>query len=241
MEDLLTAAWSSYNWLGSILALVAIIALTKLGKLLVFKVPALAEMKRLNREEDRVKLKKDKYPPIIKASQKIGLYCNLAFFLIILPFCITLTAQPLWMVPLHLLAILLVYDFFYYLMHRFWFHGNGSMRQVHAVHHQARSPTYIDAHYVHPTETFLGLALFFSTIIAMSLLLGKLHIVTVVLLYVFYVQINQINHTMVKLPYFPYKTLSWITAKHHKHHESMQIGNYASITLIYDKLFGTFE
>ena len=47
--------------------------------------------------------------------------------------------------------------------------------------------------------------------------------------------------THVDLPYFPFKTLSWITAKHHRHHENMQMGNYATITLIYDKMFGTFE
>ena len=241
MENLLSTIFTHYNWLGSLLALVAIIVLTKLGKFLAFKVPALAQTKQLNREQDKLKLKKDKYPPMIKASQKVGLYCNLAFFAVILPFCITLNPQPLWMVPLHLLVILMVYDFFYYLMHRFWFHGNGNMRQVHAVHHQARTPTYIDAHYVHPTETFLGLALFFTTIICMSLLLGPLHIVTVVVLYTLYVQLNTINHTHVDLPYFPFKTLSWITAKHHRHHENMQMGNYATITLIYDKMFGTFE
>ena len=241
MENVLSTIFTHYNWLGSLLALVGIIVLTKLGKFLAFKVPALAQTRQLNREQDKLKLKKDKYPPMIKASQKIGLYCNLAFFLVILPFCITLDPQPFWMVPLHLLVILMVYDFFYYLMHRFWFHGNGRMRQVHAVHHQARTPTYIDAHYVHPTETFLGLALFFATIISMSLLLGPLHIVTVVVLYTLYVQLNTINHTHVDLPYFPFKTLSWITAKHHRHHENMQMGNYATITLIYDKMFGTFE
>lgn len=241
MENVLSTILTHYNWLGSLLALVGIIVLTKFGKFLAFKVPALAQAKQLNREQDKLKLKKDKYPPMIKASQKVGLYCNLAFFLVILPFCITLDPQSLWMVPLHLLVVLMVYDFFYYLMHRFWFHGNGRMRQVHAVHHQARTPTYIDAHYVHPTETFLGLALFFATIIGMSLLLGPLHIVTLVILYTLYVQLNTINHTHVDLPYFPFKTLSWITAKHHRHHENMQMGNYATITLIYDKMFGTYE
>jgi len=241
METLATTIFSYYHWQASLLALGAIIMITKLGKLLAFKVPALARMKRLNREEDKLKLKKDKYPPMIKASQKVGLYCNIVFFIFLLPFCITLEAQPLWLIPLHILAILMVYDFFYYLMHRFWFHGDGAMRQVHAVHHQARKPTYIDAHYVHPTETFLGLALFFSTIIGMSILLGPLNILTVVLLYTLYVQLNTINHTHVDLPYFPFKTLSWITAKHHRHHENMQMGNYASISMIYDKLFGTFE
>jgi sterol desaturase/sphingolipid hydroxylase (fatty acid hydroxylase superfamily) len=112
---------------------------------------------------------------------------------------------------------------------------------VHAVHHQARNPTYIDAHYVHPMETFIGLGLFFLCIALLAVLLGPFHVVTVVLTYVLYTQLNIINHTLVELPYFPFRTLTWITAKHHVHHENMHKGNYATITLFYDRLFGTLD
>ena len=232
---------ANYNILGSVLSLAGIVVVTKLGKFLLFKVPALAETKQLNREQDKLKLARDKYPPMVKASQKIGLYCNITFFLLVLPFCVTLAAPVWWQVLLDIVLVLMFYDFFYYLMHRFWFHGQGRMRQVHAVHHQARSPTYIDAHYVHPTETFLGLSLFFLSIAAMATVLGPFHVITIVLLYVLYVQLNQINHTKIDLPYFPYRLLTWITVKHHKHHENMHKGNYATITLLYDKMFGTYE
>jgi sterol desaturase/sphingolipid hydroxylase (fatty acid hydroxylase superfamily) len=232
---------ANYNLLGSVLSLAGIVVVTKLGKYLLFKVPAMAETKQLNREQDKLKLAKDKYPPMVKASQKVGLYCNLTFFLLVLPFCVTLATPVWWQVLLDIVLVLMFYDFFYYLMHRFWFHGQGKMRQVHAVHHQARSPTYIDAHYVHPTETFLGLSLFFLSIALMAAMLGPFHVATVVLLYVLYVQLNQVNHTKIDLPYFPYRLLTWITAKHHKHHENMHKGNYATITLLYDKMFGTYE
>lgn len=232
---------ANYNILGSVLSLAGIVVVTKLGKFLLFKVPALAETKQLNREQDKLKLARDKYPPMVKASQKIGLYCNITFFLLVLPFCVTLAAPVWWQVLLDIVLVLMFYDFFYYLMHRFWFHGQGRMRQVHAVHHQARSPTYIDAHYVHPTETFLGLSLFFLSIAVMATVLGPFHVITIVLLYVLYVQLNQINHTKIDLPYFPYRLLTWITVKHHKHHENMHKGNYATITLLYDKMFGTYE
>lgn len=241
MTEQLAILIEHYSWQGSLLCLLAIIVLTKLGKLLVFRVPAFAEAKRINRIQDKQKLAKEKYPPMVKASQKIGLYCNIAFFTLILPFCVTLEMTNWWLIPLHIVAILMFYDFFYYLMHRFWFHGNGKMRQVHAVHHQARKPTYIDAHYVHPTETFLGLSLFFVSIAVMAAFFGPFHVVTIAVLYVLYVQLNQINHTLIELPYFPFRTLSWITAKHHRHHENMHMGNYATITLLYDKLFGTFD
>ncbi len=230
-----------YDWLSSLIALLCIIALTKGGKYLAFKVAALQKMKDINLLRDKDKWAKEKYPPMVRSSQKMGLYCNIAFFLVILPFCITAQAQPLWQILLAVFLILMFYDFFYYFMHRLWFHGNGPMRQIHAIHHQARTPTYIDAFYVHPTETFLGLALYFSSTAILAAVLGPLHIATIVLSFLIYTQINTLNHTFVDLPYFPFKTLSWITAKHHVHHENMQKGNYASITLLFDKLFGTLN
>ena len=62
----------------------------------------------------------------------------------------------------------MVYDFFYYLTHRFLFHAATDsrfavlryFRRVHAVHHQARDPSHIDAFYVHPVETTIGQVLF---------------------------------------------------------------------------------
>ncbi|MDO8863008.1 sterol desaturase family protein [Haliea sp. E1-2-M8] len=230
-----------YHWQEALLTLAAIIALTKLGKFIAFRVPALAEMRRLNLAADKEKLAKPKYPPVVRASQKVGLAVNLVFFLLMLPWFVTLESQPLWMVVLHVVVILMVYDFFYYLCHRFWFHGNGKMRQVHAVHHQARSPTHIDGFYVHPLETFVGIALFVGTMALLALGLGPFHVATVVVSYVIFTQINTINHTAVTLPYFPFRTVTWVTAKHHVHHENMHKGNYATITLLYDYLFGTLD
>lgn len=241
MDSWLAGLLAHYHWQETLLALVAIIALTKLGKFIAFKVPALAEMRRQNLEEDQQKIAKAKYPPIIRASQKVGLAVNIVFFLLILPWVITLEAQSVWTMLAHLVAILMIYDFFYYLCHRFWFHGNGRMRQVHAVHHQARHPTHIDGFYVHPLETFVGLGMFLALIGLLGALLGPFHVATIVVTYVVYVQLNTINHTRITLPYFPFRTLSWITAKHHVHHENMHKGNYASITLLYDRLFGTLD
>ncbi len=241
MESATQAIIANYNWLGSVLSLLLIILFTKVGKYLLFKVPALAHAKQENRREDKQKLAKEKYPPMVKANQKVGFYLNVTFFLLVLPFCVTLTPQAWWQVLLDIVVVLMVYDFFYYLMHRFLFHGQGRMRQVHAVHHQARNPTYIDSHYVHPLETFMGLALFFLTVAVMAAVLGAFHITTIVAMYILYVQLNQINHTRVDLPYFPFRVLTWITVKHHKHHENMHKGNYSTITLLWDRLFGTFE
>ena len=56
-----------------------------------------------------------------------------------------------------------------------------------------------------------------------------------------FTQANQINHTFVNLPHFPWKTLDRITSLHAAHHVVMKRGNYATLTMLYDWLFGTLE
>jgi sterol desaturase/sphingolipid hydroxylase (fatty acid hydroxylase superfamily) len=240
-NEWLSYVWQHFHIVGSLLALAGIAAITIAGKKLLFNVPALANMRALNKEKDKLKWAQDKYPPLVRGTQKTGLYCNVVFFLLLLPFCITLEAQPVWKVLLDVFVILMFYDFLYYLSHRFWFHGQGAMRKIHAVHHQARNPTYLDAHYVHPFETFVGLALFMGSIVFLAALMGPFQIATIIVTYIIFTQINQINHVFFDLPYFPYKTVNWIVAKHHVHHENMHKGNYATITLFYDKIFGTLD
>jgi len=241
VNEWLSYLWEHYNILGSLAAMALIAGITIAGKWLLFKHPELAEMRRINKEEDKKRWKKEKYPPMVRASQRVGKYCNIVFFFLLLPFCITFEAQPWWQVLLDIFVILMVYDFFYYCAHRFWFHGNGPMRQVHAVHHQARDPSYLDAHYVHPLETFVGLGGYMATIVVLAPLMGPFHLVTIVLTFLIFFQINQLNHVYFKLPHFPFNTVNWIVAKHHVHHENMHKGNYATITLFYDKIFGTLD
>ena len=63
-----------YNWLGSLLALAGIIAMSKVGKWLVFKVPALAQMREINRVKDKEKWAREKYP--IKAIGAFFRHCG---------------------------------------------------------------------------------------------------------------------------------------------------------------------
>jgi sterol desaturase/sphingolipid hydroxylase (fatty acid hydroxylase superfamily) len=240
-NDWLHYIWQHYNIVGSLSALAAIVLITIIGKRIMFSVPALAEMRRLNKEKDKPKWKQEKYPPVVRATQRVGLICNVTFFLVLLPFCITFNAHPVWRVLLDIFVILMFYDFLYYLSHRFWFHGQGRMRKIHAVHHQARNPTYLDAHYVHPFETFVGLALYMGSIVFLAAVMGPFQITTIILTYLIFTQINQLNHVFLDLPRFPFKWANWVVAKHHVHHENMHKGNYATITLFYDKIFGTLD
>jgi sterol desaturase/sphingolipid hydroxylase (fatty acid hydroxylase superfamily) len=231
----------TYDWQAGLALFVMVVALTKIAKFFAFKVPALEQERLKNRELDKAKLALEKYRPVIKATHKVGAISNLIFFALIAPFFVSLAPQAWWKVPLDILVILVVYDFLYYLMHRFLFHGQGYFRQVHAVHHQARNPTYIDAHYVHPLETFMGLNMFLLLIPLLSLVLGSYHVVTIGLCFVIYTQLNIINHCKIELDEPQFRALNWISAKHAVHHENMQRGNYASLFLLYDRMFGTLD
>ncbi len=231
----------TYNWLAGLVLLAVIVVATRLGHFLAFKVPALQRMRVLNKEQDALKMAKEQYRSVVRATSRVGLVTNVIFFLILIPFIITLESKPVWRYLTDIVLMLLVFDFFYYLTHRFLFHGVGYFKRVHAVHHQVHEPTHIDALYVHPLETFIGQALFIGTAIGLGALVGPFHAVSVAAAYVIYVQLNVINHTYVDLPYFPFKPLDYITTKHAIHHINMSKGNYATITMMYDYAFGTLE
>jgi sterol desaturase/sphingolipid hydroxylase (fatty acid hydroxylase superfamily) len=135
------------------------------------------------------------------------------------------------------LLVLLLYDFLYYWMHRVAFHQWGPLRKVHVVHHAVRHPHSIDSLYLHPVETFLGLAL----LVTCGIIVGPLHAGTLVLLIAVHSSLNIIVHSGLDLPFFPFRIVSFLARKHDIHHTSMKGGNYASLTPFFDKLFGTAE
>lgn len=229
----------SYNWQATLALIAALAIVSLLGKALLSRVRAFDGMRDINREQDEVKKSKDKYPPIIKSTRMMGLYTNLAFFALVVPFIVTIESTSIWKVLLDIVAILMVYDFFYYLTHRFVFHGQGYFRQIHALHHQARNPTHIDAFYVHPLETFIGIALFMGSAALLGLFMGPFHLASLAVAILVFSNLNVINHCHIRMDRFPGKTLSWISVKHANHHKDMHQGNYATITLIYDKIFRT--
>ena len=61
-------------------------------------------------------------------------------FGLILPFCLTAEPQPWTRVLRDMVVILMFYDFFYYLTHRFLFHDSdflgGPLKWMHAIHHR---------------------------------------------------------------------------------------------------------
>ena len=235
----------TYDWAAGLTTVLLVIAVVVVGQFLVFRIPAIATTRQQNNEANKQKLKTkgDKYRHRIKTSQNIALAINVVFYAGILPFLVTLSPQPLSKIALDVVLILMIYDFFYYLVHRFAFHGNGYLRKVHAVHHQARSRvSSVDSLMLHPWEIFIGIALFYAVISAIALIAGEpFQVATIVICNVIYTQLNQINHCKIDLHTFPWRTLNWIAIRHDAHHLDMHKGNYATITLLYDRLFGTLE
>ena len=231
----------TYDWIAALNFFVTLVITTTVGKYLTFKVPALAQMREFNHRSDSEKLSRKRFREVVKVNNKTGLITNLGFYITVLPFCISLDSKPLWRHAVDIIFVLMIFDFFYYLTHRFVFHGN-LLRRVHALHHQARTPTYIDALYVHPLETFIGLALYLGSIPLVAVLTGgPLNAFSMAIATLIFTQANTINHTFVNLPYFPFKTIDHVTSIHAAHHVDMNQGNYATLTMVYDWLFGTLE
>ncbi len=130
----------------------------------------------------------------------------------------------------------------YYLTHRFLFHGT-LLRKVHSLHHQARKPTYVDALYVHPArDLHRPLALPRLDPDRRPATGRTLHVVSMVVATLLFTQLNTLNHVYTSLPArFPFTVVDYITGVHAAHHVDMNHGNYATMTMFYDKLFGTFE
>jgi sterol desaturase/sphingolipid hydroxylase (fatty acid hydroxylase superfamily) len=231
----------SYDWQAALVFIGALVVMTVVGRFLVFQIPALQRMRELNREADKGKLARQRYREAVKVNNRAGLLTNLVFYVAILPLCVSLEPRPLWRHLVDIVVVLMVFDFFYYLTHRFLFHGK-PLRKVHALHHQARTPTYVDALYVHPLETFIGLVLYLGSIPLIAAITGApLNAFSMAIATLIFTQGNTINHTYVNLPYFPFKTLDYITSVHAAHHVDMNQGNFATLTMLYDRLFGTYE
>ena len=230
-----------YDWQASLVFFVTLMGLTLLGRFLVFRVPAFERMRLENRKADRPKLARKRFKHAVKINSRTGLITNLVFYVTVLPLCVNLVARPFWEYVVQVVVVLMVFDFFYYLTHRFLFHGK-ALRRVHALHHRALKPTYIDALYVHPLETFIGLFLFLGSIPLVALLAGMpLNAFSMAIATLIFTQVNTLNHTYINLPYFPFKTVDRITSIHAAHHVNMNRGNFATLTMLYDWLFGTLE
>ncbi len=52
---------------------------------------------------------------------------------------------------------------------------------------------------------------------------------------------NRRNHDLMEEDRFPFKYLKYMSFMHHVHHARFTAGNFATISLFYDWLFGTYD
>jgi sterol desaturase/sphingolipid hydroxylase (fatty acid hydroxylase superfamily) len=235
-----------YHWQLVPLLILALVALHMAafwtGKL----VPAMRVSHELNETTYKQRMENAAYAANQAWNRKWSLLYMVVIFGAILPFCLTLDPGPWWEIPLHMVVILMVYDLFYYVTHRFIFHDNGwlggPLKWMHAVHHRQHNPCRKDSSYIHPLEVSIGLGLYVGTIFLLSRFMGEFHVATVAVTFFAFSAINVHNHALWEANDGPFnKVLHYVARMHHNHHARFIGGNYATITLLYDWMFGTLD
>jgi sterol desaturase/sphingolipid hydroxylase (fatty acid hydroxylase superfamily) len=207
--------------------------------------PVIARERLINKETFAKKMQRAHYAANQKVNSRWIMSHLLVIFFGIIPFVVTLDGQPWWSYLVDIFVLLMVYDFFYYLTHRFLYHDSaflgGPLKSIHAVHHQQVNPCRNDATYIHPIEAALGLYLFVVCIAVLSAFMGKFHLVSVIFAWAIYGEINLQNHTRWTVDRFPFKYLNYMSKMHHYHHAKFTGGNFALVSLFYDWLFGSYD
>ncbi|WP_317933252.1 sterol desaturase family protein [Halioxenophilus sp. WMMB6] len=237
----------NYQWQLSLITLVTVLLVPFLAQFIIKLVPTFKRTAKINHEAYEQRQTLSYWKPIVNRSKIWGIAAQLSIFAFILPFCMTAEAQPWWKYPLDIFIILMFYDFFYYLVHRFLFHdggfGPGPLMWVHAVHHQRRNPCREDSAYLHPIETCAGLYLYGASIGVLAMIMGDFNVITIIITWIAFSEINLHNHDLMeeKEQKFPFKYLKYMSFMHHVHHARFTAGNFATISLFYDWLFGTYD
>jgi sterol desaturase/sphingolipid hydroxylase (fatty acid hydroxylase superfamily) len=153
---------------------------------------------------------------------------------VVYPFTFHQQVMPAWRFAYEILAILLVYDFAYYWLHR-GMHHKKVMKYVHAVHHEVHNPTAMESFYLHPIELFSGLAL----LIACTWLIGPVHMYSFFVVFFVHTTLNITVHSGLTSKNWLLFPIDHLTKKHYIHHAGNYDNNYASLTPFWDMLFGT--
>jgi sterol desaturase/sphingolipid hydroxylase (fatty acid hydroxylase superfamily) len=143
-------------------------------------------------------------------------------------------AVSAWRIAYEIVAILLVYDFAYYFLHRL-FHTKKGMRWVHGRHHEVHNPTAMESFYLTPTELFAGLGL----LLACTWLVGPVSIYSFAVVFFIHTTLNITVHSGLESKRWLLYPIDHLTRKHYVHHAGNYNNNYASLTPFWDLLFGT--
>ena len=93
----------------------------------------------------------------------------------------------------------------------------------------------------HPLEVALGLGLYVASIFVLSRFMGEFHVATIVITWIAFSEINLHNHDRWTSDRFPFRYINTMAVMHHHHHAMFTGGNFATISLLYDWMFGTLD
>lgn len=131
-------------------------------------------------------------------------------------------------------AVLMLYDFMFYWVHRL-FHLPFLMRHFHAIHHKIRSPRSIDDFYLHVVDGAWVITLFFASVA----IVGPLSTYALIPTLLVYVFVNNTLHSGLNFPHPVFKLTNYWARKHDVHHNTNVSANFGSIFPIWDLMFGT--
>lgn len=202
--------------------------------------PAIRETRKLNTATAKTRMQREYYARVVHRSGLWGLLYTVVLFGIVFPYSLSDEPKAWWYDVLDCFLILMIYDLIYYLTHRFLFHAKPLM-WMHSIHHQQKKPCRKDSSYLHPLESCIGMGLFAATIAVVAYYSGGIGVGTAIITFILFLEINQLNHDVIESDHFPIKYLKYLSDMHHVHHAQFTGGNFATLSLFYDWLFGSYD
>lgn len=148
-------------------------------------------------------------------------------------FRLAVAAQPWWLQAVEVVALS---DLCVYWGHRLQ-HRVDSLWRFHAIHHSAEHLDWLAAHREHPLDT-----VYTATMINLPALALGFPMETLVALVTFRGVWAIFIHANVRLPLGPLRVLIGSPELHHWHHDrDRDAGNYANLSPLMDRLFGTYH
>src|SRR5262245_29841644 len=112
-SQLLHSIAEHYQFKLSMITLAGILAMMFVGKGVSLLVPTINAAAKLNSATLAEKMEKPAYAANQAWNRKWGLIFQVFIFVVLMPFCVSLKAQPWWKFLTDTVVILMVYDFFY--------------------------------------------------------------------------------------------------------------------------------
>lgn len=131
------------------------------------------------------------------------------------------------------LLILVLYETYYYWLHR-WMHRPGIFRRIHKVHHDSVLPTVFTAFSFHPLEAFLQFIFF-----PVYLMIIPVHPVMLGIVFTFLTITAMVNHAGVEIYGPPTSRSQLIGSKHHDAHHKRFKWNFGLNFTWWDKWMKT--